>query len=65
MQSLCVGEVLTAPPVCPLALELAGGRDTAVSQPENHQPRPSQLLRLQREEEAKPVPALHLPACQW
>ncbi|XP_036273944.1 nuclear factor of activated T-cells, cytoplasmic 1 isoform X10 [Pipistrellus kuhlii] len=46
------------------APELAGGRDTAVSQPENHQPRPSQLLRVQREEEAEPVPALHLPACQ-
>lgn len=59
------GRGANCPPVCPLALERAGGRDTAVPQSEDHQPRPSQLLRLQREEEAKPVPALHLPACQW
>lgn len=46
------------------ALEFLGGRDPAFPQPENHQPRPGQLLRVQREEKEEPVPAFHLPACQ-
>lgn len=57
--------MLTAPSFCRFLIELAGGGDPAFSQPEDNQPRPSQLLRLQREAEEEPVPALHLPARQW
>lgn len=63
--ALCVCEVLTVSRLsAPLSLEFTGGRDTAVPQSEDNQPRASQFLRVQREEEEKPVPALHLPSCQ-
>lgn len=44
--------------------EFVGGRDTAFPQSENNEPRPSQFLRLQREEEEEPVSALDLPSCE-
>lgn len=43
------------PPSATFSLEFAGGGDPAFSQPEDNQPRPSQLLRLQREAEEEPV----------
>ncbi|XP_043415061.1 nuclear factor of activated T-cells, cytoplasmic 1 isoform X3 [Prionailurus bengalensis] len=46
------------------APEFVGGRDTAIPQSENNEPRPSQFLRLQREEEEEPVSALDLPSCE-
>jgi hypothetical protein len=48
-----------------LSPEFPGGWDPTLPQPENNHSRPSQLLCLQREEEEKPVPAFHLPSCQW
>lgn len=36
--------------------------DPALQEPENIQPGAGQLLRLQRQEEEKSVPALHVPA---
>ena len=62
---LCPWLVSRSPPSpTSFSLELAGGGDPAFPQPEDNQPCAGQLLRLQREEEAEPVPALHLPACQ-
>lgn len=49
--------------ICILEFSCCG--DPALQEPENIQPGAGQLLRLQRQEEEEPVPALHLPAAQW